>query len=191
LSSLSAIASAGSVRYDMDQPSNQVVLLDGNLNPGSGQADLEIDIPTSKFDGVASGDFIYVFMHLGNVMTVGARKYGASGGFEELRVFPPPATGVDEASPGATRPWIRVVGRASSGTARFRYFVPGPGSTRLTLFDIHGRTVTSVASSSGSGGVREVPLLGLPHASGLASGIYFYEFQWNDLRRSGKVAVLK
>jgi hypothetical protein len=66
-----------------------------------------------------------------------------------------------------------------------RYFVPGPGLVRLTLYDIHGRAVTSISSMDG-GGVRELPLQSLPNVSRLASGIYFYDFHWNEVRQKGK-----
>lgn len=191
LGTLAAIASAGTVRYDMNQPANQSVLIDGNLVAGSGVADLEIDIPASRFDGVAAGDFIYTYLSFGHVGTVGARKYGTSGGFEELRAYPPPSTGVEDASSDPSRPWLRIVAGPSSSTARIRYYVPATGRTRLTLYDVHGRAVTSTSWSDGSGGVRELPLLSLPNASRLASGIYFYEFQWKEARQKGKVAFLR
>lgn len=190
LSTLAAIESAGTARYDMDQPANQLVLIDGNLAAGSGLGDLEIDIPASRFDGVGTGDFIYVFLNLGQVGTVSTRKYGTSGGFEELRAYPPPATGVEETSSESARPWLRIVAGPSFGASRVRYFVPGPGLVRLTLYDIHGRAVTSISSMDG-GGVRELPLQSLPNVSRLASGIYFYDFHWNEVRQKGKVAVLR
>ena len=191
LNTLAAIASAGTVRYDMNQPANQSVLIDGNLAPGSGLSDIEIDIPASRFDGVGTGDFIYVFLNLGQVGTVSTRKYGTSGGFEELRAYSPPATSVEETSSESARPWLRVVAGPSFGASRVRYFVPGPGPVRLTLYDIHGRTVTSISSMDGGRGVREIPLQSLPNVSRLASGIYFYDFHWNEARLTGKVAVLR
>jgi hypothetical protein len=190
LATRTAIASAGTVRYDMDLPVNQVVLIDGNLVAGSGGNDVEIEIPASSFDGVGSGDFIYVALNFGQLGTLGARKYGTSGGFEEIRTYSLPTTGVGETE-AVARPWLRIVAEPSSGAARFRYYVPGPGRTRLTLYDLHGRRVTFIAPSDESGGVREIPLLSLPKASGLSSGIYFYEFQWNEARQSGKVALLR
>jgi hypothetical protein len=191
LSTRAAIASAGTVRYDMDQPADQTVLMDGNLVPGSGVGDLEIDIPASRFDGVGAGDFIYTYLSFGLVGTVGARKYGTSGGFEELRAYPPPATGVEETSSESARPWLRILAGPSSGTARFRYFVPGPGGVRLTLYDVHGRAVATMSSRDETGGVRELPLQSFPNVSRLASGIYFYDFRWNEMRQNGKVAVLR
>jgi hypothetical protein len=191
LSTRAAIESAGTVRYDMDQPADQTVLMDGNLVPGSGAGDLEIDIPASRFDGVGAGDFIYTYLSFGHVGTVSTRKYGTSGGFEEVRAYPPPATGVEEASSAPSRPWLRIVGGPSSSAARIRYYVPATGRTRLTLYDVHGRAIASTSWSDGTGGVRELPLLSLPNASRLASGIYFYEFQWNEARQKGKVAFLR
>src|SRR5262245_22594121 len=87
LATRAAVASAGTVRYDMDLPANQVVLIDGNLTAGSGGNDVEIDIPASSFDGVGSGDFIYVALNFGRVGTGGGRKDGGSGGFEEIREY--------------------------------------------------------------------------------------------------------
>jgi len=191
LSTRAAIESAGTVRYDMDQPADQTVLMDGNLVPGSGAGDLEIDIPASRFDGVGAGDFIYTYLSFGHVGTVSTRKYGTSGGFEELRAYPPPATGVEETSSESARPWLRILAGPSSGTARFRYFVPGPGGVRLTLYDVHGRAVATMSSRDETGGVRELPLQSFPNVSRLASGIYFYDFRWNEMRQKGKVAVLR
>ena len=190
LSTMTAIQSAGTLRYDMDQPTNQVVLMDGNLIAGSGLADVEIDIPTSRFDGVGDGDFIYVYMHLGQVGTISTRKYGASAGFEELRTYAT-TTAVQESSSESARPWLRILGGPDFGSARFRYSVPGAGRTRLTLYDVHGRAVASTSSREEAGGVREISLQSLRNASRLASGIYFYEFQWNESLLKGKVAVLK
>jgi hypothetical protein len=191
LSTLAAIASAGTVRYDMDQPANQSVLIDGNLVLGSGTADIEIDLPASRFDGVAAGDFIYMFLNFGQVGAVSTRKYGTSGGFEELRAYSPPASGVEETSSESARPWLRILAGPSASASRLRYYVPGPGPVRLALYDIHGRVVTSMSSRDESGGVRELPLQSLPNVSRLASGIYFYDFHWNEVRQRGKVAVLR
>ena len=189
LSSMAAVQAAGALRYDMDALGNQVVLMDGNLLLGSGSTDLEIDIPASRFDGLAAGDFIYVWMYFGRAGTISTRKYGSSGGFEEVR-YALPTTGVEETSSPSTGSWLRVVGGPSPGI-RFRYYVPGPGRTSLTLYDVHGRAVSFTSSNSGSGGIRELPLQSLPNASTLGSGIYFYEFRWNGARHMGKVAVLK
>ncbi|HET9940044.1 MAG TPA: T9SS type A sorting domain-containing protein [Candidatus Eisenbacteria bacterium] len=189
LSTRAAIAAAGTVRYDMDQPANQVVLIDGNLVVGSGLNDIEIDIPASRFDGVGASDFIYVLVHFGQLGTVSTRKYGTSGGFEELR-YSQTVTDVEEASSAATGPWIRMMG-APSGALRAHYYVPGAGQVRLTLYDIHGRAVASTSFREDAGGMRDLPLHTAPSVSRLASGIYFYRFEWNDTRRSGKVAILR
>lgn len=190
LSTRAAIASAGTVRYDMNQPANQVVLIDGNLVVGSGGSDVEIDIPTSRFDGVGASDYIYVWMHLGLLGTGGPRKYGTSGGFEELRYYSQTLTGVEETSSATAGPWIHMIG-APSGALRAHYYVPGAGRVRLTLYDIHGRAVASTSSREGSGGMRDLPLQTVPNVSRLASGIYFYRFEWNETRQSGKVAILR
>lgn len=190
LSTRSAIASVGTVRYDMDQPANQTVLLDGNLIPGSGLPDVEIDVPTSRFDGVAAEDFIYVVLNFGQVGTVSTRKYGASGGFEEVLVYPVPLTGVGETAAGPARPWVRVLA-GPSRACRIRYYVPGPGTVRWTVHDVHGRAVASASSREAAGGIRELSLQSLPNAQRLASGIYFYTFTWNEVRESGKVAILR
>ena len=188
LSTRAEIASAGTVRYDMDQPANQVVLIDGNLVLGSGQTDIEIDIPASRFDGVLANDYIYVTVHFGQLGTVSTRKYGTSDGFEELR-YALTATGVEETSSATTGPWIRMVG--APGAFRAHYYVPGAGRVRLTLYDVHGRAVASASSREDSGGMRDLPLQTVPSVSRLASGIYFYRFEWNDTRQSGKVAILR
>ena len=130
-------------------------------------------------------------LNLGQVGTVSTRKYGTSGGFEELRAYPPPATGVEETSSESARPWLRILAGPSTSATRLRYYVPGPGRVRLTLYDIHGRAVTSISSMDDGGGVRELSLQSFPNASRLASGIYFYDFHWNDTRQKGKVAVLR
>ena len=98
---------------------------------------------------------------------------------------------MEEASTEPAQPWLRIVAGPSSSTARIRYYVPAAGRTRLTLYDVHGRAVASTSWSHGAGGVRELPLLSVPNASRLASGIYFYEFQWKEARQKGKVAFLR
>jgi hypothetical protein len=190
LGTRAAIAAVGTVRYDLDVPANQVVLIDGNLVLGSGANDIEIDIPASRFDGVGASDYIYVLMNLGQIGTVGARKYGTSGGFEELRYYSQTLTDVEGTSSATMGPWIRMIG-APSGAFRAHYYVPGAGQVRLTLYDIHGRAVASTSLREEGGGMRDLPLHTVTSVSRLASGIYFYRFEWNETRRNGKVAILR
>ena len=190
LGTRAAIAAAGTVRYDMNVPANQVVLIDGNLVQGSWVNDIEIDLPASRFDGVGANDYIYVWMHLGLQGTGGPRKFGTSGGFEELRYYSQTLTGMEEASSATTGPWIHMIG-APSGASRAHYYVPGPGQVRLALYDIHGRAVASTSFREDAGGTRDLPLQSIPSISRLASGIYFYRFEWNDTRQSGKVPILR
>ena len=80
---------------------------------------------------------------------------------------------------------------APSGAFRAHYYVPGAGQVRLTLYDIHGRAVASTSRREDGGGMRDVQVEAVPKVSRLASGIYFYRFEWNETRQSGKVAILR
>jgi hypothetical protein len=89
---------SGTLRYNMDAVTNNNILLNFLLEPGSGRADMEFLIPVSAFGAALPTDFVYIFSHFGDLGVVGARNYGASDGFEEW------ALGRSNAGPPTTVP---------------------------------------------------------------------------------------
>lgn len=82
----------GTTRYNMNSPGpGNGVLLDFNLNPGSGRADMEFFVPVSFFAGALATDFVYLYSKFGVLGVLGAGNsfgappgdYGTSDGFEE------------------------------------------------------------------------------------------------------------
>lgn len=89
----------GSVlRYDMDAGGNdQDVYLDYNLAAGSGQRDMEVLIPTSKFSAAASTDFLYLYCKFGATGGAYGADFQSGDGFEEWNVLTgtPPRTAAE------------------------------------------------------------------------------------------------
>ena len=82
---------AGTTVYTM---TDTTVLLNYDLETGSGRADMRLLIPQSLFTG-DSTDFVYLYSSFGALGTVGTRNYGISDGFEEWALggstlIPPP-----------------------------------------------------------------------------------------------------
>ena len=78
----------GTLRYNMDAGSDNTVLLNFDLEPGSGRADMELLVPTSLFTGALGSNFVYLYSIFGGVGTnpgagFPAGNYAASDGFEE------------------------------------------------------------------------------------------------------------
>ena len=71
----------GTLVWDMND--NDHVLLDFNLEPGSGYADMTFNVPVALFGGAADSTFVYLYSLFGELGVVGARDYGTSDGFEE------------------------------------------------------------------------------------------------------------
>lgn len=80
----------GNPIFDLDDPTDNWVLLDSNLNPGSGAGDVLVYIPNALFTG---GDYVYLYSKFGESE---GSAYPNTGGFEEWAVrkrdVPPPAT---------------------------------------------------------------------------------------------------
>ena len=69
----------GTLRYDMGAGNG--VLLNYGLEPGSGRADMVLEIPI--WAGSSPTDQVYLYSSFGALGVVGTRNYGASDGFEE------------------------------------------------------------------------------------------------------------
>lgn len=181
---------SATLRYDMDLPTDQQVLLDSALEPGSGVPAVTIEVPTSYFAGVPDSEYVYLFVRAGGAGLVGGRQYGSSGGFEEMSALIPSNPSAVPVSSAAPVPSIRVVGGASMETMRFRCSVPEPGRAAIRLVDVRGRAVARIRRDV-SAGTFDVPLSAFG-SGGLASGIYLYRFDWNGLPRGkGKIAGLR
>ena len=81
----------GVTRYNMNPGPGNGVLLNFDLEPGSGRADMKLLIPVSNFAGALQTDFVYLYSKFGVLGTLAAGNpygapagnYGASDGFEE------------------------------------------------------------------------------------------------------------
>jgi hypothetical protein len=181
---------SATLRYDMDLPTDQQILLDSTLEPGSGVPTVTIDIPTSYFADVPDSEFVYVFVRAGGAGLVGGRQYGSSGGFEELSALVPSSPAAVPVTEAAPAPSIRVVGGVKMETMRFRCSAPQPGRAAIHLYDVRGRAVARVRRDV-TAGPFDVPLSSFG-PGGLASGVYFYRFDWNGVpRATGKIAGLR
>lgn len=75
-------------------------------------------------------------------------------------------------------------------TMRFRCSAPQPGRAAIHLYDVRGRAVARVRRDV-TAGPFDVPLSSFG-PGGLASGVYFYRFDWNGVpRATGKIAGLR
>jgi hypothetical protein len=83
---------SGTTRYDMGAGNG--VLLNFELEPGSGRADMELLIPVANFAGALSTDFVYLYSKFGvlgeqsagNSFGAPPGDYGNSDGFEEWAI---------------------------------------------------------------------------------------------------------
>jgi hypothetical protein len=80
------VSSLGALRYDLDAGGDSWIKMDYNLNSGSGQGDMAMLVPVSKFAGAAASDFVYLYSKFGV-------NYSADAGFEEWAVRTIPAPG--------------------------------------------------------------------------------------------------
>jgi hypothetical protein len=84
---LAAVQAGGNLRYNMDTPGNNEVLLDYSLNNGSGSGDLFVYVPTSLFSADSSSSFLYLYTQLGYKGVIGDKPntidYRSDAGFEE------------------------------------------------------------------------------------------------------------
>ena len=190
IATLSELTSTATLRYDMDAVTDDVVLLDGNIEVGSGSRDLEILFPASLLAGASATHFLYVYAAMGGQGMVGGRDYRPQNGFEELQRLQLTATGVDDAVP-AGGPWAKALGGGRS-ELRIRYYCPGPGRVRLSLFDLRGRKAAASFERFESGaGAHEATLRTSTSGRPLSSGIYFYRFEWEGERRTGKSVIVR
>jgi hypothetical protein len=82
----------GTVRWEMNAPTDHI-LLDYNLESGSGFGDMRFLVPVSAFQGALSSNYVYLYSKFGvlgtNCASTGSAackaggNYGASDGFEE------------------------------------------------------------------------------------------------------------
>jgi len=98
----------GQLVYQMDDGTDNAVLMDYNLNSGSGSGDIYMDIPLSAFEsafalmGITSAadknnTFIYLYSRVGE-------GYPNNDGFEEWAAFTGSPLTDDECPPGSTDP---------------------------------------------------------------------------------------
>jgi hypothetical protein len=82
----------GTLRYDLDQFADHRLLLDYELNPGSGAGDVDVFVPLTYFAGVPAGEqWLILYSEFG----VKGGDWGSGDGFEEWRaVVPEPSTAV-------------------------------------------------------------------------------------------------
>lgn len=90
----SDIGSLGTLRYNLDTGSDNWIKLDYSLNSGSGQGDMAMLVPVSKFAGASSTDFVYLYSQFGT-------NHSAEAGFEEWSVRIPAPGPVVVAGAGA------------------------------------------------------------------------------------------
>ncbi|HEY3251766.1 MAG TPA: T9SS type A sorting domain-containing protein [Ignavibacteria bacterium] len=68
-----------------------------------------------------------------------------------------------------------------------KYGLPKPGMTRLVVYDILGRVVTTLVNEYKTAGLYDVNFDG----SNLASGIYFYNLESGDYKETKKMLLIK
>jgi len=97
--------------------------------------------------------------------------------------------------PGAGGPPLaaRVAPNPMNPAATLTYTIDRPGPVRVTIFDVHGRTVaTLLDSKSEEPGEHKIQFGEGAHVGGaLASGIYFYRVETRNDHVNGRFAVLK
>jgi hypothetical protein len=190
IATLAALTAEGPPLYDLDLAGNETVLADGNLQPGSGVPEFTVQIPTSYFSTAPDTSYLYLFMRAGDVGVVGARDYGASGGFEEVLALMSGGTSGVETTSALSGPSVRVL-RGTTDGIRFRCMVPSAGVALIRVFDVHGRVATKVRRDLNAAGAFEISLSSA-HGPSLASGVYFYQFDWNGITRgTGKLTLLR
>jgi hypothetical protein len=97
---LAAVQAGGNLRFNMDTPGNNEVLLDYSLNNGSGSGDLFVYVPTSLFSADSSNSFLYLYTQFGYKGVIGERPntidYRSDAGFEEWATSKSKSTGVPD-----------------------------------------------------------------------------------------------
>jgi len=82
---LATLAGSSDLRYDLDGAGDSEVLLNYNLNSGSGSGDLFVYIPKSLFAGDPNTDFVYLYSQFG-ASTTPPPNWENNDGFEEWAV---------------------------------------------------------------------------------------------------------
>ncbi|HKI44708.1 MAG TPA: T9SS type A sorting domain-containing protein, partial [Balneolales bacterium] len=72
-------------------------------------------------------------------------------------------------------------------TTTIRYELPAVGNVRLAVYDVLGRRVAQLVNSRQAAGNHEVRF----NATQMASGLYFYRLQVNNMVRIGKMMLIK
>jgi hypothetical protein len=84
---LAAVQSGGNLRYNMDANASTEVLLNYELNNGSGSGDLFVYVPTSLFAADTDSSFLYLYTQFGFKGVIGEKPntidYRSDAGFEE------------------------------------------------------------------------------------------------------------
>ncbi|HRE11181.1 MAG TPA: T9SS type A sorting domain-containing protein [Ignavibacteria bacterium] len=76
---------------------------------------------------------------------------------------------------------------------KIRFSIPGAGNgfrsllTKITVFDISGKTVARLLNSELASGEYETEF----NAAGLSSGIYFYELRAGEMKLTNKMVLVK
>lgn len=108
---LAVVQSGGTLRYNMDVPSDNVVQLDYSLNSGSGSGDLWVYVPVSDFVGVPSSSYLYLYTQFG----LQGGDYASNDGYEEWATITSSATSTPDG--GIT---VALVGLGLLGIAGLR-----------------------------------------------------------------------
>ncbi|HJU43972.1 MAG TPA: PEP-CTERM sorting domain-containing protein [Vicinamibacterales bacterium] len=95
----------GTLRFDNDAPNDTTVLLNYDLNHGSGSGDMFLYVPVSLFAGAADSDYVYFYSLFGNIneSDAGFEEWamlqniegpggGGEGGGNQSPVVPEPGT---------------------------------------------------------------------------------------------------
>jgi len=96
--------------------------------------------------------------------------------------------------PGGRPPLAaRIAPNPMNPVSTLTFVTDRAGPVRVTIFDVHGRTVTTLLDSKlVEPGEHQIRLgAGARPGSELASGIYFYRVETRDDRVTGRFAVLK
>lgn len=79
---LTALTSSATLRYNLDGNGTNTVLLNYDINAGSGSGDLFLYVPTSAFAAASGNDYLYFYTQFG----VTGGLYSENDGFEEWAV---------------------------------------------------------------------------------------------------------
>lgn len=96
---------------------------------------------------------------------------------------------VDES---ALEPEIAVVGSNLGGSITVHYQLPQPTDTRITVYDVTGREVTTLVSGEQPAGEHELVWKGHDDADRkVSSGVYFVRMETENYQSSKKITLLR